>query len=246
MWKMILGQSVYKLAVIFMLYFAGDNLLNAHLDSVDMDHRSKQLSTVVFNTFVWMQIFNELNSRRLDNKFNVFEGVLRNYLFLGINAVMVGGQIMIIFIGGEAFSVTRLSGILWVVCIICSLGCLPWAVVLRMIPDRQFGIVFNAVVAAMTIILRPIAKAFNVVARGLKSLFRPATRFTRRKFSRGAKEAEGTDPSVELSNTPAINEIHVIDEESPASAKPARQAIPESPQTPPAIAAPPITVTASP
>lgn len=45
MWKMILGQSVYKLAIIFMLYFAGDNLLNAHLDSVDMEHRSKQLST---------------------------------------------------------------------------------------------------------------------------------------------------------------------------------------------------------
>lgn len=243
MWKMILGQSVYKLAVIFMLYFAGDNLLDAHLDSVDMEHRSKQLSTVVFNTFVWMQIFNELNSRRLDNKFNVFESVLRNYWFLGINAVMVGGQIMIIFIGGEAFSVTQLSGILWAVCIICSLGCLPWAVVLRLIPDRQFGIVFNAIVYAMTFMLRPIAKAFNVVAHGFKGLFRPVTRLTRRKISRGAKKAEDTDHSLELSTTPAINEIHVIDEESPAPAKPARQEISGRPRTPPAIAAPPITVT---
>ncbi|KAJ5137309.1 hypothetical protein N7526_003542 [Penicillium atrosanguineum] len=65
MWKMILGQAVYQLAITFMLYFAGDKLLNAHLDSNDAALRSKQLSTVVFNTFVWMQIFNEFNNRRL-------------------------------------------------------------------------------------------------------------------------------------------------------------------------------------
>ena len=57
MWKMIIGQSVYKLAVIFMLYFVGDKLLDPHLDHTNEDHRSKQLSTVVINTFVWIQIF---------------------------------------------------------------------------------------------------------------------------------------------------------------------------------------------
>lgn len=243
---MILGQSVYKLAVIFMLYFAGDNLLDAHLDSVDMEHRSKQLSTVVFNTFVWMQIFNELNNRRLDNKFNVFEGVLRNYWFLGINVVIVSGQIMIIFIGGAAFSVTRLSGILWAICIICSLGCLPWAIVLRMIPDQQFGFVFYTVVDVMTLILRPISKGFNIVAHGLKKIFRSVKRFTHRKFSRCAKEAEVVEHSLGLSNIPAINEICVMDEESPASVDPTRQQSPQRPWAPSAITVPTITVTAYP
>lgn len=243
---MILGQSVYKLAVIFMLYFAGDNLLDAHLDSVDMEHRSKQLSTVVFNTFVWMQIFNELNNRRLDNKFNVFEGVLRNYWFLGINVVIVSGQIMIIFIGGAAFSVTRLSGILWAICIICSLGCLPWAIVLRMIPDQQFGFVFYTVVDVMTLILRPISKGFNIVAHGLKKFFRSVKRFTHAKFSRCAKEAEVVEHSLGLSNIPAINEICVMDEESPASVDPTRQQSPQRPWAPSAITVPTITVTAYP
>lgn len=243
MWKMILGQSVYKLAIIFTLYFTGDNLLDAHLDSVDMGHRSKQLSTVVFNTFVWMQIFNELNNRRLDNKFNVFEGVLRNYWFLGINAVMIGGQIMIIFIGGAAFSVTRLSGILWAICIICSLGCLPWAIVLRMIPDRQFGIVFNTVVDAMALILRPIAKCFKIFRRELKKLCRPVMRFTHRKPSCDAKKAKVAERSLRLSDIPSINEIHVMDEGSPT---PARQESPEHSWTASAISVPPITVTAYP
>lgn len=246
MWKMILGQAVYQLAITFMLYFAGDKLLGAHLDSVDLEHRSKQLSTVVFNTFVWMQIFNEFNNRRLDNKFNIFEGMLKNYWFLGINAVMVGGQVMIIYVGGAAFGVTRLSGILWAVCIICALGCLPWAVALRLLPDRHFGIVFNAVVRAMSFVLRPIVKGFNAFARGTKAAFRPLARTTRRVFSRSEKKAD--DNGEELSNNPASKNAHVIDEEAPAPApaKLARQESPERPRTPPAIAVPPITVTISP
>lgn len=247
MWKMILGQAVYQLAVTFMLYFAGEKLLGAHLDSVDLEHRSKQLSTVVFNTFVWMQIFNEFNNRRLDNNFNIFEGMLRNYWFLGINAVMVGGQVMIIYVGGQAFGVTRLTGILWGVCIICALGCLPWAIVLRLLPDRHFGVVFNAVVGAMSFILRPVIKGYHAVVRGSKALFRPLTRLSRQVFS--PREKKSDDSSQELSDTRVIDWSHVprvVDEESPAPAKLAGQETPERPRTPPATSVPPITVTISP
>jgi Ca2+-transporting ATPase len=246
MWKMILGQAIYQLAVTFMLYFAGDQLLGAHLDDTDLAHRSKQLSTVVFNTFIWMQIFNEFNNRRLDNKFNIFEGMLRNYWFLSINAVMVGGQVMIVYVGGEAFGVTRLSGILWAVCLICALGCLPWAVVLRTIPDRHFGVVFNAVVGGMNTVLRPLIKGFNVFARGVKALFRPLVRFTRRLFSRrDTKTGDSAESSIEISSSKPV-----ADEEAPAPAPAApkilREDSPERRQTPPAIAVPPILVTTSP
>ncbi|KAF3387642.1 Calcium-transporting ATPase 2 [Penicillium rolfsii] len=245
MWKMILGQAIYQLAVTFMLYFAGDHLLDAQLDDTDPVHRAKQLSTVVFNTFVWMQIFNEFNNRRLDNKFNIFENMFRNYWFLSINAIMVGGQVMIVYVGGEAFAVTRLSGILWAVCLICALGCLPWAVVLRTIPDRHFGIVFNAVVGGMNAVLRPVVKGFNALARSLKAFFQPLVRFTRRLFSRrDTKTGDSNESPSEIpSNTP-------IDEEAPAPAhtppKIVREDTPERPRTPPAIAVPPILVTSSP
>ena len=237
MWKMILGQTVYKLAVIFMLYFAGDQLLNPQLDSNDPELRSKQLSTVVFNTFVWMQIFNEFNCRRLDNKFNVFEGMFRNYWFLGINAVIVGGQIMIVFIGGQAFRVTRLSGILWAVCLICSIACLPWAVVLRVIPDYHFGIVFNAVVGGMTFVLRPLSKGCKVLGRGIKAFFRPVKRLTRRIFRRKLETEDASDPqSSESSDL----------EQASTRLELSKQKSPERPVTPPVIAVPPITITASP
>ena len=53
MWKMIFGQAVYQLVVTLILNFAGNSILN--YDST----QSTQLHTLVFNTFVWMQIFNQ-------------------------------------------------------------------------------------------------------------------------------------------------------------------------------------------
>ncbi|KAJ5155820.1 hypothetical protein N7492_008623 [Penicillium capsulatum] len=237
MWKMILGQSVYKLAVTFMLYFAGDQLLNDHLDAIDPSHRAKQLSTVVFNTFVWMQIFNEFNNRRLDNRFNIFEGMFKNYWFLGINTIIVSGQVMIIYVGGQAFGVTRLSGVLWAVCLICAVGCLPWAVVLRLIPDRYFGFVFNAVVDGMAVILRPGIKGCKAIGHGIKMFFQPLMRVTRRLLPRKQPESDDIDTHLEpASGSPAT------DEESAMPAKPVLEKLPERPQSP-EITVPPITVT---
>lgn len=52
MWKMMIGQSIYQLVVTFVLNFAGKPIFN---HSIGDD----RLNTVVFNTFVWMQIFNQ-------------------------------------------------------------------------------------------------------------------------------------------------------------------------------------------
>ena len=48
----MIGQSIYQLVVTFVLNFAGKPIFN---HSIGDD----RLNTVVFNTFVWMQIFNQ-------------------------------------------------------------------------------------------------------------------------------------------------------------------------------------------
>jgi P-type Ca2+ transporter type 2C len=55
--KMILGQAVCQLAITFVLNFGGGKLLGYNLDD---EYEHKRLNTLVFNTFVWLQIFNEL------------------------------------------------------------------------------------------------------------------------------------------------------------------------------------------
>ncbi|KAH8423812.1 uncharacterized protein LDX57_001570 [Aspergillus melleus] len=221
MWKMILGQAIYQLAITFMLYFAGDRLLGAHLSE---SNGQTELNTIVFNTFVWMQIFNEFNNRRLDNKLNIFEGMFRNYWFLGINCIMVGGQIMIVYVGGAAFGVTQLSGIQWAVCIICALGCLPWAVVLRLTPDRPIELALNAIIRAGKIILHPVAVALRGVGAMCKAVARPG----KRVFKKPAQDDTPVPSDEEAVNLTDMKQ---------------RQATPEAPMTP--VSVPPITITTS-
>ena len=130
MWKMIIGQAIYQLVVILVLNFRGAQIL-----SYDSDIEKLELRTVIFNAFVWMQIFNTLNNRRLDNKFNVFEGVQRNYLFIIIILIMVGGQVLIVFVGGDALQVTRINGAQWAYSLVLGVLSLPIGVIIRLIPD---------------------------------------------------------------------------------------------------------------
>ncbi|PNS18960.1 Calcium-transporting ATPase 2 [Sphaceloma murrayae] len=131
MWKMIIGQSIFQLTVTLILYFGGARIL-----SYESEREARQLRTLVFNTFVWMQIFNQVNARRLDNKFNIFEGIHRNKFFGLMCCIMIGGQTLIIFVGGSAFSVVRLNGPQWGYSIVLGFLSWPMAIVIRLIPDE--------------------------------------------------------------------------------------------------------------
>lgn len=54
MWKMIIGQSIYQLVVTLILNFAGQSIFH-----FKFPEEYETLQTLVFNTFVWMQIFNQ-------------------------------------------------------------------------------------------------------------------------------------------------------------------------------------------
>ena len=55
--KMIFGQAICQLAITFVLNFGGPKLLGY---DVHDETEKKALNTLVFNTFVWLQIFNEV------------------------------------------------------------------------------------------------------------------------------------------------------------------------------------------
>ena len=132
MWKMIIGQAIYQLVVTLVLYFAGARILNY---SGLLEGR--QLQTLIFNTFVWMQIFNSLNNRRLDNQFNVFEGIQNNLFFIGIFFVMIGGQLIIVFVGGyPAFQAQRQTGAQWGIALVLGAISIPIGIIVRLVPDE--------------------------------------------------------------------------------------------------------------
>ena len=54
MWKMIIGEAIYQLVITLILYFGAKSIL-----SYQSDREIAQIPALVFNTFVWMQIFNQ-------------------------------------------------------------------------------------------------------------------------------------------------------------------------------------------
>jgi Ca2+-transporting ATPase len=166
MWKQIMGQNVYKLTVIFVLYFAGGSILNYDLSN---PNKQLELDTIIFNAFVWMQIFNIFNNRRLDNKLNVLEGVFRNWFFIGIVLLIIALQIAIVFVGGRAFAIKPggIDGTQWAICIVTGFGCIPWAIGIRYFPDEWFAVIARVVGG-------PVAKAYRwccASANNVKALF---------------------------------------------------------------------------
>ncbi|GAA5933412.1 calcium-transporting ATPase PMC1 [Sporobolomyces koalae] len=137
MWKMIIGQAIYKTVPALVLHFAGKQILG--LDAADEATRIEQtneLNTLVFNAFVFSQIFNMINCRRLDRHYNIFTRMFRNPYLLVILAIMIGGQAIIVNFGGAAFQVTRINGRDWAISIIIGLIAIPWGAFIRSIPTE--------------------------------------------------------------------------------------------------------------
>ena len=62
--------------------------------------------TNVFNVFVWLQIFNMLNARKINDEKNIFTGIFSNLMFLIVWFVIIVGQIVMVMIGGYAFKLS--------------------------------------------------------------------------------------------------------------------------------------------
>lgn len=126
MWRNILGQSIYQLMVIWFLqaygktYFELENHPNSDL----------ALNTIIFNTFVFCQLFNEVNSREME-KINVLRGILNNHVFASVLGSTVLFQIIIVEFLGTFANTTPLTLRQWNASIVIGFIGMPIAVVLK-------------------------------------------------------------------------------------------------------------------
>ncbi|KAI8932108.1 hypothetical protein NX059_010993 [Plenodomus lindquistii] len=152
MWKMIIGQAIFQVTATFVLHFAGPKFL---------PYSESEMRSMIFNMFVWLQIFNQYNNRRLDNKLNIFVNIHKNYYFIALNVVMVGAQIVIVFYGSTAFSIVRINGNQWAISVIIAILCLPWGCCVRLFPDSWFAIGAKFFGKPFVVVYRPCARFWN-------------------------------------------------------------------------------------
>uniref|UniRef100_A0A8C1V0M7 Calcium-transporting ATPase n=1 Tax=Cyprinus carpio TaxID=7962 RepID=A0A8C1V0M7_CYPCA len=137
MMKNILGHAVFQLIIIFTLLFVGtifdiDSGRNAPLHSPPSEHY-----TIIFNTFVLMQLFNEINARKIHGERNVFDGIFSNPIFCSIVLGTFAIQIVIVQFGGKPFSCSPLNVEQWLWCLFVGMGELIWGQVIASVPTHQ-------------------------------------------------------------------------------------------------------------
>lgn len=147
MWKMIMLQATVQLIITLTLHFAGPRIFHGKAEV--SGHDKQQLHALTFNTFVWLQFFKIIVARKLDEadgietvrgrmtafNLNFFQHLFRNWYFIVIIAIIGGGQVLIMFVGGAAFSIVRQTGPQWAVAIVAGLLSLPAGVIVRCVPD---------------------------------------------------------------------------------------------------------------
>jgi len=141
MYKQILIQSTYQIIITLVFHFLGTKILGLPSST----HSDLVVQTLVFNAFVFAQIFNSINCRRLDRKLNVFEGISRNWYFIAITLIEIAVQILIVLVGASAFQVTHIGGREWGISIALGVVSLPLGALIRLLPNEPFEKVFNAV-----------------------------------------------------------------------------------------------------
>ena len=138
MWRNIVVMSLYQLIVCLVLLFAGQDLLGIDESDGDGHYRTLRVNSVIFNAFVFMQIFSEINSRKI-TEWNVFEGIQSSPIFCFIIFLTIGTQAAFIegvgrTIVGPAIGFMNLTGGEWAVCIVIGFCSLPVGFLARQLP----------------------------------------------------------------------------------------------------------------
>ncbi|EGZ10538.1 hypothetical protein PHYSODRAFT_520956 [Phytophthora sojae] len=142
MTKHILGQSVFQLVLLLAIVFTGEKWFgvpSGRVDDLEEDHKDDSTvhMTIVFNTFVWMQLFNELNCRKIHDEVNIFTGITKNRVFLYVCVLQVAMQVVMVQFTGDWFNCTPLNVGQWFACIGMGFISLPLGLLLRSISTKN-------------------------------------------------------------------------------------------------------------
>jgi Ca2+ transporting ATPase len=164
MFKHITGHSFVQLIVTMWLVFQGDKFLPWNRDDGQANEDGTVISgryffvrtgepdyveleselgpsahfTYVFNIFVWMQIFNFMNARKINDEINILEGLGRSQIFCGIMAIICVLQILIITFGSRAIGCVQggFDREAWTISIVVGAISLPVGLVMKMLSEE--------------------------------------------------------------------------------------------------------------
>ena len=131
MWVNIGGQAIFQLVLVLWLLFDG-------FDLFDLKEGSLAHHSLVFNTFVMLQLFNEVNAHayghKASNPLVPLTSIIHNRLFLVIWVICFLGQVFLIEVAGDFASTTGQTFGQWMFALGIGFLSIPMGVLLRFVP----------------------------------------------------------------------------------------------------------------
>ncbi len=101
-------------------------------EKIDYTH-----GTIIFNAFIFCQVFNEYTARDIFSEWNVFQGLITNPMFIGVSIFTILAQVMLVEVGGDFVKTTPLNINQWLITIALGAIGLPVGVLMRFIPVEE-------------------------------------------------------------------------------------------------------------
>ena len=135
----IISQSIFQITTLTIIIFYGDYIFGVPSDR-ELEHFmwnnvNGYHFTIFFNIFVFMQVFNSINARKLQKEeLNVFTGILGNWLYILIQSIIIVGQVILVTFGGRAVRTHPLSLKQHAICLCISAMTLVWGFIIKLLP----------------------------------------------------------------------------------------------------------------
>jgi magnesium-transporting ATPase (P-type) len=130
MWRNILIQATYQLGLLVYLLNKGPTLFNC-------EDGSTHHFTIIFNAFVFCQVFNEFNAREIGDRFDPMGALGKSPMFLMVIAFTVLAQWSIVEYGGDFTQTQPLSLDEWRVTVGYGAMSIPMGFLMRLIPVSE-------------------------------------------------------------------------------------------------------------
>eukprot|EP00934_Nitzschia_sp_Nitz4_P002432 Nitzschia sp. Nitz4//scaffold54_size114964//15830//19032//NITZ4_003837-RA/size114964-augustus-gene-0.15-mRNA-1//-1//CDS//3329554309//2427//frame0 len=130
MWRNIFVQATYQLALLLFLLSKGPQMYNC-------EDGSSHHFTIIFNAFVFCQVFNEFNAREIGDYFDPFNSLGKSPMFLLVIAFTVLAQWLIVEYGGDFTQTTPLSAAEWRGTVGYGAISIPVGFIMRLIPVSE-------------------------------------------------------------------------------------------------------------
>jgi len=132
MWRNIIVQAAYQLIVLYYIMMEGHSVFG-------VVKGSPKHFTILFNAFVFCQVFNEFNARCIGNELNVFRGLWKNFMFMGVILFTICVQWLIVTYGGDFTRTTPLSKNEWTETVLLGSLSIPIGVLSKFLPPFVEG-----------------------------------------------------------------------------------------------------------